>query len=64
MTRATEEKTDLDRKDSQSPEDSKWVDGARGIYSDHSRESKPGQKNTLDAYDLCYDCDTGYHYIK
>lgn len=41
-----------------------WEKGARGIYSDHKNDLHPGQSRAIEAYDLCYDCETGFHYMK
>jgi hypothetical protein len=41
-----------------------WQKGTRGIYSDHKADLHPRQAREIEAYDLCYDCETGFHYMK
>ncbi|KLU64204.1 hypothetical protein DEAC_c38370 [Desulfosporosinus acididurans] len=41
-----------------------WEEGARGIYSNSSNELHPRQARAMEAYDLCYNCETGFHYMK
>lgn len=41
-----------------------WKNGSRGIYSDHKNDLHPRQARAIEAYDLCYDCETGFHYMK
>ncbi|WP_407309373.1 hypothetical protein [Desulfosporosinus sp. SB140] len=46
------------------PNYSDWQKGNRGIYSDHRNDLHPRQAREIEAYDLCYDCETGFHYMK
>ncbi|AFM41553.1 hypothetical protein Desaci_2620 [Desulfosporosinus acidiphilus SJ4] len=41
-----------------------WEKGTRGIYSEHGKSLHPRQARAIEAHDLCYDCETGFHYMK